>query len=88
MTNERRYVVTIDKFATCIGMRFHFNWGKKMHDENVLTKQEMCFMYMSGGEAKPPSSTNFALELVTLHRILRKTLAPREGDATVCLSFL
>jgi hypothetical protein len=65
-------------------MRSHFSRGKKMHDENVLTKQELCFMYVSRGEAKPPSTTNFALELVTLHHILRKALAPREGDATVC----
>jgi hypothetical protein len=44
-------------------------------------------MYVSGAAAKPPSTNNFKPKLVTLHRILRKTLAPSEGDATACPTY-
>jgi hypothetical protein len=44
-------------------------------------------MYVPGVATKPPYNNNFKPELVTLHRILRKTLAPREGDATTCLAY-
>jgi hypothetical protein len=38
--------------------------------------------FVSGVPAKPPSTTNFLPELVTLDHILMKTLAPRKEDDT------
>jgi hypothetical protein len=43
--------------------------------------------YVSGVAAKPPSTTNFLPELVTLHHILRNTLAPRKGDDTTSSAY-
>jgi hypothetical protein len=41
-------------------------------------------MYAPGSEAHPPKVLNFLLELNTLHRFLRATLAPRIGDSSAC----
>jgi hypothetical protein len=73
--------------ASHIGLRSHFKSLKKFHDERILSKPEMSFMYSTGITPKPPSITGFLPELTTLHRIWRKTLAPREGDATSCPAY-
>jgi hypothetical protein len=44
----------------------------------------MGFTYVPRAAAKPPCANNIKPELVTLHRILGKTLAPRVGDASAC----
>jgi hypothetical protein len=44
-------------------------------------------MYASGAKATPSKTENFLPKLSTLHRLLRSTLTPRIGDATVCLQY-
>jgi hypothetical protein len=59
----------------------------RIHTYNVLKPKEMLFMYAVGAKATLPKIQNFHPELNTLHRLLRATLAPRIGDATVCLQY-
>jgi hypothetical protein len=56
----------------------------RIHNERILSKDEMMFMYAPGVEAQPPHTQNFLLELNTLHHLFQTTLAPRIGDATAC----
>jgi hypothetical protein len=41
-------------------------------------------MYAPGAKAHPPKIQNFLPELLTLHHLLRATLALRIGDAVAC----
>jgi hypothetical protein len=56
----------------------------RIHNERILNKEEMMFMYALGAEAHPPHTQNFFPELNTLHHLFRATLAPHIGDATTC----
>jgi hypothetical protein len=47
----------------------------------------MMFMYAPRTALKPPSTTVLSPKLITLHMILRKSLAPREGDAIAYPSY-
>jgi hypothetical protein len=49
-----------------------------LHDGNVLGLSQMASMY----DFNAPTITNFKPEMIVLHRVIRKTLAPREGDSS------
>jgi hypothetical protein len=87
MTNEMWCAVSVADFASYIGLRSHFNRTKKLQDERTLSKSEMSFMYVPGTTPKHPSTVGFTPELTTFHRILRKSLAPREGDVSGCPTY-
>jgi hypothetical protein len=77
-----RCAISVADFVYYIGLRSDF--GRRSFIMSILfSKPEMSFMYVSG-TTSPPSTSGFTLELTTLHRILRKSLAPRDGDATNC----
>jgi hypothetical protein len=67
MIDERRCVVTVVEFADYISMRAQFARSKRLHDEKVLTKEEMGFMYVTGPllSLHPPPTSFLSWSLCT-----------------------
>jgi hypothetical protein len=87
MIDEMRCGVYVADFASYIGLRSHIRRQKKIHDEHTLSKNEMMFMYAPSTALKSPSITGFSPKLITLHKILTKSLDPRDDDAIVCPTY-
>jgi hypothetical protein len=87
MADKKKYEVTTHQFATLIGLDHQLEMETRIHNERILEKDQMIFMYVADAEAHPPKTQNFLLELNTLHHHFRDTLAPRIGDATTCLQY-
>jgi hypothetical protein len=49
-----KFEVTLREFAALLGLEYHLEMSTKIHDERILDKDQMGFMYASGVEAHPP----------------------------------
>jgi hypothetical protein len=81
MTNGVKYSITIGRFASILGLGASAKHPLNLHDGNVLWLNQMASMYETS-DFNAPTITNFKPEMVILHRVIRKTLAPREGDSS------
>jgi hypothetical protein len=82
----QKYEITVRGFAHLLGLEHQLEMLPEapIHTFGVLKLDEMQFMYAPGAKAHLPKVLNFRLELNTLHRLLRATLAPRIGDSFAC----
>jgi hypothetical protein len=81
MTNGIKYSISIDWFASILGLGASTKHHLNLHDGNVLGLNDMPSMYeTSNFQAR--TITNFKSELIVLHQVIRKTLAPREDDSS------
>jgi hypothetical protein len=81
MTDGTKYSISIDRFASILGLGASTKHSLNLHDGNVLGLNQMASMYESS-EFNAPTITNLKSEMIVLHRVIRKTLAPREGDSS------
>jgi hypothetical protein len=81
MTNGTKYSISIGRFASILGLGASAKHCLNLHDGNVLGLNEMASMYATFN-FQDLTITNFKPELFVLHRVIRKTLAPREGDSS------
>jgi hypothetical protein len=81
MTNGTKYSVTVPRFASNLGLTTHTKYPKKLHDERVLGLNEATSRYETT-DFQALSITNFKPELIVFHRVVQKSLAPREGDSS------
>jgi hypothetical protein len=80
MTDETKYSICIGLFASILGIGASAKNPLNLHDENVLGLSQMASMYETS-DFNAPTITNFKMEMIVLHQVIRKTLAPREGDS-------
>jgi hypothetical protein len=81
MTNGTKYSISIGRFASILGLGASTKHPLNLHDGNVLGLNEIASMYETSN-FQATTITNFKSELSVLHRIIRKTLRPREGDSS------
>jgi hypothetical protein len=78
MTDDTKYSISIGWFASILGLGDSAKNPLNLHDGNVLGLSQMASMY----DFNAPTITNFKPEMIVLHRVIRKTLAPREGNSS------
>jgi hypothetical protein len=83
MTKGRRFVVKLSHFAEILGMTAHMDNPKKLHNSQAMTNREMKSRYVEGSDLNLPCTDGILPHVAILHRMVRKTLAPRIGDANV-----
>jgi hypothetical protein len=81
MTDGTKYSISIGQFASILGLGAYAKYSLNLQDGNVLELSQMASMYGTP-DFTAPTITNFKPEMVVLHRVIRKTLAPREGDSS------
>jgi hypothetical protein len=80
MIDDEIYSVRLVRFIVILGLQDHTRYPKKLHDDRVMELNQMCFMYEKD-EYKLPKVEDFK-PFFMMHRLLRKTLSPREGDSS------
>jgi hypothetical protein len=68
-------------FASILGLGASTKHSLNLHDENVFGLNEMASIYETFN-FQTATITNFKPELIVLHWVIRKTLAPKEGDSS------
>jgi hypothetical protein len=77
MTKDEIYSVSLVRFTAILGLQDHTHYPKKSYDDHVMELNWMRLMYETD-EYKLSKVEGFKPFFV-LHRLLRKTLSPREG---------
>jgi hypothetical protein len=81
MTDGTKYSISIGRFASILGLGASTKHSLNLHDGNVLCLSQMASMYETP-DFNAPTIKNFKSEMTVLHRVIRKTLAPREGESS------
>jgi hypothetical protein len=81
ITNGMKYSISIGWFSSILELGASAKHPLNLHDGNVLGVNQMASMYQTSN-FNAPTITNFKPEMIVLHRDIRKTLAPREGDSS------
>jgi hypothetical protein len=79
MTNGKRFHVKLAQFAQILGLSSQLDIPKKLHSGQVMMPREMTPMYIQDGGFQPPKVAGLLPHFLVLHRMMRKTLAPRIG---------
>jgi hypothetical protein len=79
MTNGRRFHVKLAQFAQILELSSQLNIPKKLHSGRVMMPFEMTPMYVQDSGFQPPKVEGLLPHFLVLHRMRRKTLAPRIG---------
>jgi hypothetical protein len=74
-------------FAQHLHLQTHFQHRRNLHDADPTLASQMRYMYLLGTTANPPSIISISPNVITLHRMLRVTLALRIGDASTIPSY-
>jgi hypothetical protein len=83
MTNGRRFHAKLAQFAQILGVSSQLDIPKKLHSGRVIMPREMTPMYIQDGGFQPPKVEGLLPHFLVLHRMMRKTLAPRIGYSEV-----
>jgi hypothetical protein len=59
----------------------HLAIPKKLHTGRVMAPREMTPMYIPNSGFRAPKVDGILPHFLTLHRMMRRTLAPRIGDS-------
>jgi hypothetical protein len=81
MTDGVKYSISIGWFASILELGASTKHSLNLHDCNVLGLGQMASMYETL-DFNAPTITNFKLNMIVLHGVIRKTLAPREGESS------
>jgi hypothetical protein len=77
MTNDRRFHVRLAQFAQILGLSSQLDIPKKVHSGRVMMPSEMTPMYVQDGGFQSPKVEGLLPHFLVLHRMMRKTQAPR-----------
>jgi hypothetical protein len=77
MTNGRRFNINLKQFAQILGLSSQLNIPKKLHSGRVIMPREMTTMYIPNSDFQAPKIDGLLPHFLVLHRMMRKTLAPR-----------
>jgi hypothetical protein len=81
MTNGRRFSIKLSQFAVILGLSDHLSFPKKLHTGRVMAPREMTPMYILNSGLCAPKVDGILPHFLTLHWMMRRTLAPRIGDS-------
>jgi hypothetical protein len=79
MTNGRRFHVKLSQFAQILGLSSQLDIPKKLHSGRVMMPWEMTLMYIPNSNFQAHKVDGLLPHFLTLHRMMRKTLALRIG---------
>jgi hypothetical protein len=79
MTNGRRLSVKLTQVAQILGLSSQLDIPKKIHSGRVMMPREMTLMYNPNSDFQAPTVDGLLPHFLVLHRMVRKTLAPRIG---------
>ena len=79
MTNGRRFTIKLTRFAQLLGLSSQLDIPKKLHSGRVMMPREMTPMYNQNSDFQAPKIDGLLPHFLVLHRMMRKTLAPRIG---------
>jgi hypothetical protein len=71
--------VKLTQFAQILRLSSQLDILKKLHSGQVMMPREMTPMYVQDGGFQPPEVEGLLPHFLVLHRMMRKTLAPRIG---------
>jgi hypothetical protein len=77
MTNGRTFCVKLSQFAQILGLSSLLDIPKKLHSGRVTMLREMTPTYFPNSDFQSPKVHGLLPHFLSLHRIMRKTLAPR-----------
>jgi hypothetical protein len=86
MTNSRSFHVKLSQFAQILGLSSQLDIPKKLNSGRVMMPREMTLMYIPNNDFKAPKVDGMLPHILTLHRMMRKTLAPRIGYSETILA--
>jgi hypothetical protein len=81
MTDGTKYSISIGRFASILGLGASAKNPLILHYGNVIGLSQMASMYKTSS-FNAPTITNIKPEMIVLYRVIRKTLAPKEGDSS------
>jgi hypothetical protein len=81
MSDGTKYSISVGRFASILGLGASTKNPLNLHDGYVLGLSQMASMYETP-DFNTPTITNFKPEMIVLHRVIRKTFAPRAGDSS------
>jgi hypothetical protein len=81
MTNGQRFHIRLTDFAELLELSSHLDIPKKLHTGRVMALREMAPMYIPNSGFRAPRVEGILPHFSILHRMMRKTLAPRIGDS-------
>jgi hypothetical protein len=79
MTNGRRFHMKLSQFTQILGLSSQLDIPKKLHFGSVMMPREMTPMYISNSNFQAPKVDGLLPHFLTLHMMMRKTLASRIG---------
>jgi hypothetical protein len=87
MTNGTRFHVKLAQFAQILELSSQLDIPKKLHFGRVMMPREMTPMYIQDGGFQPPKVERLLPHFLVLHRMRRRTLAPRIGYSETILDY-
>jgi hypothetical protein len=80
MTNGQRYSITFPRFLRCFGIIAGEKDLRQLHDKGEFDKNALHLMYPRGELAKYGKVKNLYTYYAALHRLLRVSITPRDGN--------
>jgi hypothetical protein len=87
MTNGRRFSIKLSQFTKILGLSAHLAIPKKLHTRRVMAPREMTPIYIPNSGFHAPKVDGILPHFLTLHRMMRRTLAPKIGDSNAILAY-
>jgi hypothetical protein len=87
MTNGRRFSIKLSQFAEILGLSDHLAIPKKLHIRRVMAPREMTPMYIPNSGFRAPKVDGILPHFLTLHQMMRRTVAPRNGDSNAISAY-
>jgi hypothetical protein len=87
MTNDRMFNIKLTQFAELLGLSSHLDIPKKLHTGRVMALREMTPTYILNNGFRAPRIDGILPNFAVLHRMMRRTVAPRIGDSDIILAY-
>jgi hypothetical protein len=87
MTNGQRFHIKLTQFVKLLGLSSHLAIPMKLHTGRVMAPKEMAPTYISNNGFRAPRIDGILPHFVVLHKMRRRTLAPRIGDSNAILTY-
>jgi hypothetical protein len=79
LTNGGRFSIKLTQFAQLLGLTSQLDIPKKLHSGRVMAPREMTSMYMPNCDFRAPKIDGILPHYLVLHKMVMKTLTPRNG---------
>jgi hypothetical protein len=79
MTNGKSFNIKLTQFVKILGLSPHLEILKKLHSGWAMALREMTPMYIPNSDFRAPKVDGLLPHFLVLHRMMRRTLAPRIG---------